>query len=392
MYKLVYSSPTLRQNDIRQLFTNILVKTGNRVLNIVNYGLNTKPNIINFIRVKNLLPTVLYTEPNTLRQCCLHINTKDLFNTLYSQFIAFADTSAPQNTNYCTASNCSTPQNLMVVFKTNTTATIGWTLDFGQTYNIYLDDTLIGTNVTSPYTILNLVTDTTYTVTIKSGDKDTCQADLTFSTTNTTCVAPVLTVEYTDPQPGGPTGNLTLIWTLSTITNTVSQTAKKRSAEDVSWITTGFTPANPLTPSAVTTVVDVEFNEVYQFQVDNNCTIGGPTGSNIVEGVVFNCPSTSTITTDTTSSTTAGDGVFLPQDIFQVRFTLKLTADDSTVYGPIIVPTTGGQATTGTTGLTPGTDYYWVYELYAVINGITVISSAAPYSLTCTEPITTTEV
>jgi hypothetical protein len=62
-------------------------------------------------------------------------------------------------------------------------------------------------------------------------------------------------------------------------------------------------------------------------------------------------------------------------DILKVRFTLRATIDDTVISGPTVINRVGNSITATAIGLTPETNYRWEYELYALINGVFVISS-----------------
>ena len=71
-------------------------------------------------------------------------------------------------------------------------------------------------------------------------------------------------------------------------------------------------------------------------------------------------------------------------DITKVKFTLKKTADNTTVNSTIVV----GSGTVSSTfnGLTASTNYYFTIEFYATVNNIEVLSSNAGYIGTVFSP------
>jgi len=162
--------------------------------------------------------------------------------------------------------------------------------------------------------------------------------------------------------------------------NATGQTVSYRYKGDTTWITTGFTPPNPL-GLAVGAVVSpiLTDNRVIEFKVEALCTINGPTGNDngIQEEINFVCiaVTTSGITHLQATATVS----LLNTSITKVRFTLKKSSDNSVIVVPTIVVRTGDSAAITKTGLIPLTNYYWQIELYANVQAVEVKSSDTGY-------------
>ena len=150
------------------------------------------------------------------------------------------------------------------------------------------------------------------------------------------------------------------------------------------WLTDGFTPANTLPKTASTTTTKTLVNNtVYQFKVDNICTSGGPIANDngIQEGIEFACldPDVDEFTFSSATFRLTG----LPQGtggIAKAKIWLKLASNNTVVAGtPITVNAVAGVIETTVNGLDDNTNYYWEYEIYATVKGVSVKSSDANY-------------
>jgi hypothetical protein len=163
--------------------------------------------------------------------------------------------------------------------------------------------------------------------------------------------------------------------------NVLNQTASYREKSlGGSYITTGFTPSNTL--SKTVTSVDspiLEDNKIYQFKIESNCTVNGPTinQNGVQEGIVFSCLIPTVTKTSTSSQIVLN---VANTDITKARFTLRKTSDSSIVLADTVVNRVGTTITCSkSSGLLASTIYYWQYDLYATINGVEVISSTNSY-------------
>lgn len=181
----------------------------------------------------------------------------------------------------------------------------------------------------------------------------------------------------------------TLQWDNSSVlnnNNAIGQRASYRSRTvGGDYIATGFSPNNDLAKSAITTDTPVLLdNVVYQFKVETLCTVNGPTinDNDIQEAISFNCISPN-ITVTTTHAEFNLD--VTGTDIIKIRVVTRRASDSviidtsiSTrisnnvyyqVYDPLKVSTL----------LTPGTNYYFQIELYALVNNVEVKSSSVQF-------------
>jgi hypothetical protein len=143
-----------------------------------------------------------------------------------------------------------------------------------------------------------------------------------------------------------------------------------------SFITAGFTPANDLPKTAVTTTSPVlAENVIWEFNTECICTVSGPTinDNGLIEKLKFQCLTPILSNEETTAQAVLN---ITGLDITKARFTLHLDADDTVAYGPVIVNAVGNSITANATGLDPETEYYWEIELYATVGGVEIISSA----------------
>lgn len=184
--------------------------------------------------------------------------------------------------------------------------------------------------------------------------------------------------------------NFNLTWTPNITANVTAQRAYYRQRSiGGSYITTGFSPANDISTSVTATAINgLSDNVVYQFQIANICTTGGPTFNNngVQEGIKFSC-----IAPTATEAGTSVTGVVssIPTDITKIRFSLYDSSVSTLLQGPIDVVVSGASASHVFTGLTNSTTYIIRTELIAVVNGTEVISScgiASQVSITTSAP------
>jgi hypothetical protein len=189
----------------------------------------------------------------------------------------------------------------------------------------------------------------------------------------------------------------TLIWDVTPLAgnaNILSQTASYRQKSvGGAFLTDGFIPANPLSiaVNTVETKHSLLVNVVYEIMVSAICTVNGPiiNDNGVQEAIQFSC-----IVPDVTGVTENSSGIVLNVtglDITKARFTLKRTSTNVTVYSIIANRVVNSITANSGTILSPSTNYYWQVELYAVVNGLEVISSNSNYIGTACSayPITT---
>jgi hypothetical protein len=177
-------------------------------------------------------------------------------------------------------------------------------------------------------------------------------------------------------------GVLTLNWNNAAVlasANATGQRASKRiKAVGGAFDITGFTPSNDLLKSANTVNVNIINNRVYEFKIEALCIIGGPTPNNngLREGLVFVCIAPSFVTTF--NSVTVNFNL-LNTDITKVRVRLKKQSDDS-IIGTVTASNVANVASAiFSSGVDAATAYYVEVELYSIINGVEIISSAANF-------------
>lgn len=142
------------------------------------------------------------------------------------------------------------------------------------------------------------------------------------------------------------------------------------------FITTGFTPANPLAKTTEQVLSpNLGTNIVWEFQVEALCTEGGPTANDngIQEVIRFSCitPSLSWDTEDATIQLNVSG-----TDITKAQFTLFKDSDDTIASGPVTINRAGTIIQYQALGLTPNTTYYWTVVLFATVNGVEISSMA----------------
>lgn len=177
----------------------------------------------------------------------------------------------------------------------------------------------------------------------------------------------------------------TLSWDNTALVSNANSVAQRASYRRKSiggiWFTAGFTPLNDLPTSAITcNSPDLPFNIVFEFRVQNICTTNGPTtnSNGPQDQIMFNCLAEDQATFTQTDIAATADLDVTGTDIIKAKFTLRKISDNSVVGAQTTVPVTANHIQKTFTGLVASTDYYWVIELIAVVNGIEV-SSAEPY-------------
>lgn len=174
----------------------------------------------------------------------------------------------------------------------------------------------------------------------------------------------------------------TLTWdntaVLANVNATAQRASKRIKAVGGSFNTLNFLPVNDLPTSAITTDANMLLvNRVYEFKIEAICTAGGPTANTngLKEGIVFDCivpslvrrPTEIDVIIDCTGS-----------DLTKGKVVLKKQSDDS-VVGTITSARAADSIYAGFTGLIATDAYYCEIELYAVVEGVEVISSDAAY-------------
>lgn len=167
----------------------------------------------------------------------------------------------------------------------------------------------------------------------------------------------------------------TLNWTPNIIGNVTGQRVYRRQKSiGGSFLTTGFTPSNDLSTSANTaTIGSMVNNVIYEFQVANLCTTGGPTfHDTIQEGIKFTClglsisPGTDPTTQINVESNTSGT------DIQTITVNIIETISGNLIETKTLAAT--GSTTMTFSGLQSNMSYSFTYSYTATINGVSVSS------------------
>jgi hypothetical protein len=167
----------------------------------------------------------------------------------------------------------------------------------------------------------------------------------------------------------------TLNWSPVGGPNSLNQTARYREKGSVTWLTTGFSPANPIGPLVSTTEVSgLLDNTIYEFQIVNNCNFGGSATSDIFEEMVYACIGGFSYE-DNGDGTATFEIVGLDSlpDINLVRFEIYDSTQTFLLATSPNVAT--GSPTTWTTGVLAEDDYIVKIQYGAIINGIQQFSN-----------------
>lgn len=171
------------------------------------------------------------------------------------------------------------------------TLTATW-LSSGSTYNVYVDGTLQPNMPTSSltYTASNLTNGSHTVEVVALCNAGTPQRDSQTFMINTTCPVPnQLTATIVNGSAG-------LTWSLDSNSNNQNQTVQYKLNTSSSWTTASS--VGPIT--TMYSISGLTSNVVYNFQVINNCSQGGPSPSTPVNAIQFTCPVVSLSTTSST--------------------------------------------------------------------------------------------
>lgn len=173
---------------------------------------------------------------------------------------------------------------------TGGTATLTW-LSSGTMFNVYIDGVLQSGMPTNSltYTSSNLANGSHTAEVIALCNSGTPQRDFQTFLINTACPVPnQLAVTLT----GGIAG---LSWALDSNSNNQSQTIQYKLNSVSNWSTSSS--VNPITTTA--TINGLNQNKLYNFQIINNCSVGGPSPSTPITAVELTCPSINLTPTST---------------------------------------------------------------------------------------------
>lgn len=160
-------------------------------------------------------------------------------------------------------------------------ATFTW-VSSGTTYNVYVDGVLqTSTPTTSTSFSTGTLTNGSHTVNVvaicNAGTPNT--ASQTFSI-NTVCPVPSgLTV-------GILSGGASLAWSIDSSANSQNLSVQYKLDTAINWTTVAA--VSPITTSY--TITGLSQNRLYDFQIVNNCSTGGPSPSTLQKAIEFTCP------------------------------------------------------------------------------------------------------
>jgi hypothetical protein len=174
---------------------------------------------------------------------------------------------------------------------TGSTMSASW-VSSGVSFNVYIDGILQSNMPTSSlsYSASNL-TNGSHTVQVvalcQSGTPQT--ANQTFSI-NTVCPVPNSVVATI------ANGTATLAWSLDTNSNNTNQTIQYKLNTASTWTTA--TTVSPITTNY--SISGLNSNAIYNFQIVNNCSTGGPSASTVQNAIQLTCPVVSLTSTNST--------------------------------------------------------------------------------------------
>lgn len=183
------------------------------------------------------------------------------------------------------------------------TVTATW-LSSGSSYNVYVDGNLAPNMPTSSLTFTSSqLANGSHTLEVVAlCSSGTPQRDQQTFLINTTCPVPNQLVALISNGTAG------LNWLLDSNSNNQSQSVKYKLNSAQNYTTA--TSVNPITTTY--SISGLNKNSIYNFQVVNNCSTGGPSPSTPVNAIEFTCP---TVNLTSTSSTVTFSFVGLGGDI-----------------------------------------------------------------------------
>lgn len=160
----------------------------------------------------------------------------------------------------------------------------------GSTYNVYIDGILQPNMPTSSltYTASNLANGSHTVEVIANCTSGAPQRDSQTFSINTTCPVPnALTVAING-------GAAALAWSLATSSNNQNQTVQYKLNTVSNWTTATSVPPTTTNYS----ISGLNSNVIYNFQIINNCSLGGPSAGTPINAIQFTCPVVSLTSTN----------------------------------------------------------------------------------------------
>lgn len=165
----------------------------------------------------------------------------------------------------------------------------------------------------------------------------------------------------------------TLTWNAPGGTNSTNQTVKYRLFGASSW--TAFSVVSPSTNTA--TITGLLDNKIYEFQVDNMCTVGGPSSSSIDRKIKIICPN---ITPTPSYNSVSYSFTHVGGDVTKYDVSLY-QADGVTLLGTKSHTSPSGTMSDVFNGLSGSTGYKIKVTVYAGVD-FSFSSVCAPVSFT----------
>lgn len=247
------------------------------------------------------------------------------------------------------------------------TITATW-LSSGTSYNVYVDGVLASNMPTSSltYTSGQLINGSHTVEVVALCNSGTPQRDQQTFLINTTCPVPNQLAAVIN---GGSAG---LAWSLDSNSNNQNQSVQYKLNSAANYSTA--TSVSPVTTSYA--INGLTKNSIYNFQIVNNCSAGGPSPSTPVSAIEFTCPN---VTLSSTASTVTFSFVGLGGDIDTYVLTLLDSGGTNVIQTKNITQPFSSTITDTFSGLSANTGYQ-----------VQVIVKAAQFNKNCAAQTTTT--
>lgn len=249
-----------------------------------------------------------------------------------------------------------------------TSATFTWSSN-GVNYNVSVDGVIQPgmPTTTTTYTSTPLTNGShTVTVTPICNGGTPNSASQTFLI-NTVCPVPNgLSVGITG-------GTASLTWSLTSSANNINQTVQYKPTTSSTWITAIVAP--PLTTSYA--IAGLLTNKLYDFQIINNCSTGGPSPSTAQTTIQFTCPN---VSLTSTSSSISYSFANLGGDISSYTMNLYDTTGLVLVQSKTEAGPFASSINNTFSGLNPNTNY----KLQVIVNAGVYNSTCAQQSISTT--------
>lgn len=246
------------------------------------------------------------------------------------------------------------------------TLTTTW-LSSGISFNVYIDGVLQPNMPTSALTYsLSNISNGSHTIEVVAlCNSGTPQRDSQTFMVNTVCPVPSqLSVALSS-------GNANLTWSLDSNSNNGPQTVQYKLSTVSNW-TTATTTNIGVTNAGIT---GLNQNRLYNFQVINNCTSGGPSPSTPFSAIELTCP---TVNLTSTSNSVTYSFVSLGGDINTYTVTLFDSTGNNVIQTKTENAPFASTVTNKFSGLSPNTSY----QAKVVVNAGTFSKACNPQTIT----------